>query len=211
MNVLLRLFCMMVLGVLLSTNLFARADLDAFHQVKLIIDEKNRARVYSMHGNGTIKEINRWVFYFYDPESPSKAKCVIMKENGKIDRVAPAEGKARDEGWSFDPTKCKVAVETAVKTAAEYAEKNQVEFDSINVVLRRLEMSKAPVWRVELVQKGKSRGFIYTDAENGTLTEYAAKAKEDSKDLGQEVEDTFRGIGADLEEFFTGKRTVDKD
>lgn len=211
MNVCAYLLWTAVLTGLFSSNVFARADLEAFHQVKVIIDEKNREQVYSIHGAGTIKGISRWVFYFYDSESPSKAKCVIMKDGGNIDRVASAEGKVWDDGLCFDPTKCKVAVETAIKTAAEYAGKNHIEFDSFSVVLRRHKAGKDPAWRVELIHKAKSQGFVYANAENGVLEDYAAKAREDCKDFGKEVEEAFRGMGADLEEFFTGKRTLDKD
>ncbi|CAF0703851.1 hypothetical protein MPNT_60119 [Candidatus Methylacidithermus pantelleriae] len=30
------------------------------------------------------------------------------------------------------------------------------------------------------------------------------------QEFGEEVERTFKGIGGDLEEFFTGKRTIDR-
>lgn len=38
----------------------------------------------------------------------------------------------------------------------------------------------------------------------------ASKKTRKPKSFGDEVEQTFLGIGGDLEEFFTGKRTVDK-
>jgi hypothetical protein len=194
-------------------SLISSADQSAFNQAKAFVDEKYQNQIFSIYGKGTPKEIQSWYFHFSDPESPSKAKLITIK-NGKVDQVRPAEGKYQSE-MSFDPTKCKVTVETALKTAAEYAEKNQVTYDATAVHLRRPEQGKAPSWRVQLVRDGKSQGYVYTKPEDGSFAEYKVKAadsggSEDSKNFGKEVEDTFLGIGGDLEEFFTGERTVDK-
>ncbi len=54
--------------------------------------------------------------------------------------------------------------------------------------------------------KGSGSGAKQTSGKNGQKSKKTSK----SKSFGNEVEKTFLGIGGDLEEFFTGKRTVDK-
>lgn len=187
-------------------------DREAYNQAKTLSIEQYRTHVLSIYGKGSDKEIKTWHINFYDPDSPSKGKVVVV-ENGIVTRSHAAEsGRTYVDDLSFDPTVSKVTSETAMKTAKAYAEHNQIAYNATAVLLRRTEQGKAPLWRVEMLQDGVSKGYVFANSEDGNLKNYAPPSKSEGKvkDFGRNVENTFRGIGADLEEFFTGERTVDK-
>jgi hypothetical protein len=186
---------------------------DAYNKAKSVIDQSYQTHVLSIYGKGAPDDVQTWYFTFYDPNSSNKAKTVVI-QNNKIDRVHPSESRTiYDDAMSFDPSKNKVNSSRALETAKEYAQKNQISYDSVNILYRRSESGKAPAWRVELLNQGSSRGYVYSDSENGTFAKYDPPRTTENTDSGfaRDVERTFRGIGADLEEFFTGERTVDRD
>jgi hypothetical protein len=187
-------------------------DREAYDLAKGLSVDKYRTHVLSIYGKGTSEEVQTWHINFYDPDSSTKGKVVVV-ENGVVTRSHTAEWKSNyDDTLSFDPTLSKITAKTAMKTAKTYAEKNQITYDTTRVLLRRTEAGKAPFWRVELRQDGHSKGFVTAKSEDGAFADYTAPGKEGSgiENLGKDVESTFKGIGADLEEFFTGERTVDK-
>ncbi len=189
-----------------------RPDREAYDQAKALSVEKDRTHVLSIFGKGSAVDVKTWYVNFYDPDSPSKGRVVVVQD-GKVIRSHAAEGRSTyDDDLSFDPTMSKVTSETAMKTAKTYAEHNQIAYNTTTVLLRRPDHGKAPAWRVGLLQDGNSRGFVFVKSEDGALASYAppSKPEKNIKDFGRDVESTFRGIGADLEEFFTGERTVDK-
>jgi hypothetical protein len=68
------------------------------------------------------------------------------------------------------------------------------------------------VWKVDLKKGEVSKGSIYLTAAEGTFARYEnpTAKKEGSGGFFQDVEKTFKGVGGDMEEFFTGDRTVDR-
>jgi hypothetical protein len=187
-------------------------DREAYDLAKGLSVDKYRTHVLSIYGKGSSKEVKTWHINFFDPDSETKGKVVVV-ENGVVTRSHAAEWKSSyDDALSFDPTLSKVTAEVAMATAKTYAEKNQISYDATTVLLRRTEVGKAPFWRVELRQDGHSKGYIITRSEDGAYANYEQPKKEGSgaENFGNDVQKTFKGIGADLEEFFTGERTVDK-
>jgi len=99
--------------------------------------------------------------------------------------------------------------------------------------LKRPSSRKAAYWEIVLLDnQGESLGQLTLEARSGktvmaswqkdeeqkntaaksnAVAKPIAKTPKKKENFGDSVEKTFRGIGADLEEFFTGKRTVDKD
>jgi len=186
---------------------------EAYNQAKSVIDQNYREHVMSIYGKGSTESVKTWYITFYDPTSASKAKTVVVI-NGKIDRVHPSESRTSyDDVMSFDPLRTRISSSKALETARQYAEKNQISHDGVNMLLKRSESGKAPHWRVELLNQGTSRGYVFVEPEKGEFAKYEAPKSVDKKGehFAKDVEQTFRGIGADLEEFFTGERTVDKD
>lgn len=189
------------------------SDQDAYTLAKNSVDERYRARVLSMLGKGTEKEFTLWRINFFDPESKTLGKVMDIR-NGKIDGFTAASSKMEHaEDMAFDPAKVKVNFNTAMATAKKYADENQVNYDGVNALLRRQDVGTAPTWRIELLKSKRPLGVVYTTADNGSFAGFRphTKADEDSSSFGKDIEKTFKGIGADLEEFFTGDRTVDKD
>jgi hypothetical protein len=212
-----------VLMIFAAWNLFSTSYGEAYSKAKEFAGESHQSQVLSVMGVGTPTEINTWYFHFYDPTSASKAKLVTVRD-GKIDQVRPTEGRRYDENMSFDPTKTSASFEDALRTAAEYAAKNQVDYNQTRVYQSRADAGVGPAWRVEMLKDGKSKGYVVTSPSDGSLVSYQASApvavKRDregagsgqsgAEEFGHDVEKTFKEIGGDLEEFFTGERTVDR-
>ena len=185
----------------------------AYDTAKTVIDKKYQTRVLSMYGRGSPKEVDTWYVNFFDPNSGCKSKVVVLT-GGKINRVYASESRKQcDDNMSFDPTLNKASLEKAFESAKNYADKNQIVYDATRVSLYRPEVGKAPAWGVELRKAGVSRGVVHTKMEDGSFANYEAprvSQKSGAEAFAKDVENTFKGIGADLEEFFTGERTVDR-
>lgn len=203
----------LTLALLLVAWSFAKSpERAAYDKAKTLIDEKYRTHVLSIYGKGSMTEIQTWHFNFYDPSSPTRAKAVVMKD-GKVDLLKPAEwGKPYDDSRSFDPVQNKVGVDAALKTAKEYAATNNVAYDGVTVLLRRPNADSPPSWSVGFLHEGRSRGYVLTKVEDGSFSSFQTRSTGSSgaEGFAKDVEDTFLGIGGDMEEFFTGKRTVDR-
>ncbi len=96
----------------------------------------------------------------------------------------------------------------------------------MRALLRRNTTEGSLRWRVELLNGAANKGFVFTNAGNGSFALYSPAGSAgtshnvstgsdsgvvgDAKHLGNDVKHTFLGIGGDLQEFFTGERTVDQ-
>jgi hypothetical protein len=200
----------------LALNLFgsSSSDQNTYSIARKVIPEPYQTHVISVYGKGTPSELRTWYITFYDPDTELNARVVVI-EKDKIQRFHPAEGKSKyRDAMSFDPSLNKFSAEGALSVARDYAQKNQISYDHVNLLLRRPDEGKAPIWRVQLIQGDTSRGSVYLNSD-GTFSHYESSLKESSKDSGaqgffKDVERTFKGVGGDLEEFFTGERSVDK-
>jgi hypothetical protein len=75
---------------------------------------------------------------------------------------------------------------------------------------------------VQLLNDGKNKGFVFVDATTGTFASYKPAGSHHSSGgggdsveananaAGNDIKNTFLGIGGDLQQFFTGERTVDQ-
>lgn len=206
------LACFLLIWGCFNTTGCARSEGTAFDKAKTVITPEYQKHVLSIYGKGSPDKIDTWYFNFYDPNSERKGKTVVI-QNDRVDRVHPSEGRGYDDAWSFDPALSKIDSEQALKTAHEYANQNQISYNSVNLLLKRPEVGKAPIWRVELINQGTSQGFVYSNPQDGKFVKYETPQearRSEGGNFANDVERTFRGIGADLEEFFTGERTVDK-
>jgi hypothetical protein len=193
----------------------SRADFAGdFKTARGVVDEKYRTEVFYVRGEGTSGRVSTWDFYFYDPGTPNKLRLVTVVD-GKINKVIPSTlKKTVTPDRLFDPSSQAPSLDNALAAAAQYAKDNEIAYNQVRVVLRRPEPGEAPTWLVEMRQDGLSRGVVYTSAPSGRFVRYTAVKKSGggggAAGFFKDVENTFLGIGGDLEEFFTGDRTVDQ-
>jgi hypothetical protein len=175
---------------------------------KSIVAPSYQDKVLSVYGKGTPDKIEKWYVTFEDASSPTGARVVVIRDN-HIDKFTPTTQKLEGKHPFFDPDKVIVSVKTALKTARQYADEHHIRYDATRVLLERKTEEQAPAWEVELRDDGDSRGFIITHSLDGTFVRYKYQSHREDKDF-DEVESTFLGVGGDLEEFFTGHRSVDR-
>ncbi len=192
---------------------------DAFQIARDQVPAAAQTKVVSLYGIGTPSTISKWYIIFYDPTVPTHGRVVLV-ENGKVSRTYAANGgKTYAESLSFDPSR--ITNEGPALSAAQgYAGKHHIAYDSVKALLN--ETPKKPFrWKIELVATGESKGYVYVNALDDTVAAYSSptanstgktadSAPKTAAGLGTQVKDTFLGIGGDLQEFFTGERTVDK-
>lgn len=184
-------------------------------QAQSLIDTRYRGEVLFVRGKGTPSSVTSWTYFFYDPTAPNNFREVRIVD-GKVDLFQPADlHRSAVSDLVFDPALNPVPVESALKAAQDYAAKNQVTYNQTRALLRRPAAGQPPAWRIELLQDGRSRGVVTTDSPGGAFVKYDAAGTggdgpHTAAEFGDDVKDTFLGIGGDLEQFFTGKRTVDR-
>jgi hypothetical protein len=188
------------------------------------VDEGLRDRLVSVYGVGTPAAIQTWWVIFYDPSVPSHGRAVKV-ENGQITRTYEAKGGAvyanaltfgRGQMSDDGP---------ALAAAQDYAAKHALAYDGVRVLLHVTEHGQVLRWRVQLLDGQASKGFVFVNAADGTFAMYAPPGTEpaaqggsgtgggvegDARRAANDVKKTFLGIGGDLQEFFTGERTVDQ-
>lgn len=227
-------FCLILLFI--TASLHAATEQAAYKVARTVIPPEHQKQVLSFYGKGTASEIKTWFVKFFDPAAKSNARIVVV-EGGKVERSNTAEGQDdNEEKLTFDPSSCRAGVDKALKTAAKYTKESLIPVDSTRVYLNRPSAGKAPVWTVELWHQNRQQGYIYANTKDGGFAGYrpptsdnrgtekseksaekksnGAPEEKDSdteNEFGQKVKSTMLEIGGDLEEFFTGERTVDKD
>jgi hypothetical protein len=204
---------------------FASSAAQAVDVAKNAVDPSLQDRIVSVYGVGTPAAMGRWWVIFYDPAVESHGRAVKV-ENGQIARTYVAHGGVvymRDLTFSG----ARVTGEgTALSNAQQYAAQHAIAYDGARALLRRNSSDGPLRWRVELMEGPVGKGFVFTDATNGSFAMYAPPGAVsagkhtggtsdgglvgDAKKLGNDVKHTFLGIGGDLQEFFTGERTVDQ-
>jgi hypothetical protein len=190
---------------------------DAFQIARQAVKPELQTKVVSVYGTGTPRSIQKWYIIFYDPAIPSHGQAVLV-ENNQITKTYPANGGATySANLTFDPSRI-TSEGPALSAAQGYAAKHQITYDSVHALLKQLSLNKPFRWRIELLDVGKSKGYVYINALDDTVAAYESpssdkKSSSDDKTaagFANDVKNTFLGIGGDLEEFFTGQRTVDK-
>ena len=190
---------------------------DAFQIARQAVKPELQTKVVSVYGTGTPRSIQKWYIIFYDPAIPSHGQAVLV-ENNQITKTYPANGGATySANLTFDPSRI-TSEGPALSAAQGYAAKHQITYDSVHALLKQLSLNKPFRWRIELLDVGKSKGYVYINALDDTVAAYESpssdkKSSSDDKTaagFANDVKNTFLGIGGDLQEFFTGERTVDK-
>ncbi len=181
-------------------------------QAQALMDPAYRSKVFWIKGAGPREKINEWTYYFYDPTAAGNARMVRIVDD-KVEIFQPANfGSPARESSTFNPFFVKVSVQKALSTAAAYANEQKISYDHVRVQLRRPSSDQAPSWRVELLENAHNLGTVYISPENGQLVYFNSTRSSPDSAAGffNDVKRTFLGIGGDLEQFFTGERTVDQ-
>ncbi|HEY0258124.1 MAG TPA: hypothetical protein VGC39_11820 [Candidatus Methylacidiphilales bacterium] len=195
---------------------------EAFQTARQAISPEIQTKVVSVYGIGTPEAIQKWYMIFYDSSVASHGRAVLV-ENNQIVKTYPANGgTVYSANLTFDPSR--ITSEGPVLSAAQgYAAKHNIVYDSVHALLKQASVDKPFRWRVELIHSGQSRGFVYVNALDDAVAYYTPASTGDGESSGKssssdssakgfshDVQKTFLGIGGDLEEFFTGERTVDR-
>jgi hypothetical protein len=188
------------------------------------VDASLRDRVVSVYGVGTPQAITKWWVIFYDPTVPSHGRAVRV-ENGAVVRTYEAKGGVVYDRELTFPRSWVTGEGPALQVADDYAANHNLSYDSARVLLRITSPGQSLRWRVELMNGEVNKGFVFVHASSGTFATYAPPGSVptashtgtgdggvvgDAKKFGNDVKKTFLGIGGDLQEFFTGERTVDQ-
>jgi hypothetical protein len=189
---------------------------EAFQVARQAVNPEMQTKVVSLYGLGTPDAIQKWYIIFYDPSVPSHGRAVLVENNAITKTYEARPGNMVYEGkLTFDPSR--ITSETLALNATQgYAARHHIAYDTVHALLKQTGLNKPFCWRIEMIEKGKSHGFVYVKALDDSIASYTPPtsgnaASSTDKDGGffNDVKTTFLGIGGDLQEFFTGERTVD--
>jgi hypothetical protein len=196
---------------------------DAFQTARQAVAPQIQTKVVSVYGIGTPSMIQKWYIIFYDPSVSSHGRAVLVQNNQITKSYNANGGTTYAASLTFDPSRI-TSEGPALNAAQGYAAKHDITYDAVRVLLKETGVNKPFRWRVELFDVGKSRGFVYVNALDDTVAAYSSPSSrktsgssttsdtssQTAAGFGDDVKHTFLGIGGDLQEFFTGERTVDK-
>jgi hypothetical protein len=206
-------------AVLLSLTAHAQTSgsvNQAFQIARVAVKPDVQTKVVSLYGLGTPGAIQKWYIIFYDPAVASHGRAVLV-ENNQIVKTYPANGGViYSADLSFDPSHI-TSEGPALSAAQGYAARHHITYDSVTALLKQTSLNRPFRWKIGLVQDGKKLGYVMVNALDDTVADYTppstdknASSGDEDKGFFHDVQKTFLGIGGDLEEFFTGERTVDK-
>jgi len=204
-----------------NTGTMSNSASQAVDVAKTGVDASLRDRIVSVYGTGTPASIQTWWVIFYDPAAPSHGRAVKV-ENGQVTKTYEAKGGVvYGDTLTFAGTQV-TGEGAALERAQDYAAKHALAYDHVRALLRMTPDNQSFRWRVELLDGTVNKGFVFVNATDGTFALYSPPGSVSHKDgtgtgvagdvqhAGNEVKNTFLGIGGDLQEFFTGERTVDQ-
>lgn len=162
-----------------------------------------------------------WWIRFFDESLVFKIRAVQMIGPEMMKNLEPGnpfDGGNRDFIISPDLLKCDS--DKCINFIEKAAKASDIPLHSLNIKLDKPHPGESnPIWHFELRDlNNKSLGTISISATTSKVTEIVGLNLKDKRFSGvskktatQSIEETFLGVGADLEETFTGKRTVDRD
>jgi hypothetical protein len=187
------------------------------------VDQSVRDHLVSVYGVGTAAGIQTWWVIFYDPAVASHGRAVKI-ESGAVTKTYDAQVPGITYNKDLTFSNAKVSDEgPALSAAQNYAAKNSLAYDNVRVLLRKTNPKEGMRWRVQLLDGPTSKGFVFVNSSDGTFALYSppgtVPSREtsstggvvgDAKRIGNDVKNTFLNVGGDLQQFFTGERTVDQ-
>lgn len=159
-----------------------------------------------------------WELQYQDSNFKGDRRAVVFRQGKVSDDKARTLKAFPGTSQPLTQTDLESSVAPLRTKANALAADAKVTPASIRYVLSHREGSPA-TWRVLVFDaKEQHLGRLEINAESGQLISSSwgkditssAEARSDFEQFGNDVQSTFKGIGGDLEEFFTGKRTIDK-
>jgi hypothetical protein len=187
------------------------------------VDPSLSSRLVSVYGTGSPAGIETWWIIYYDPSVDSHGRAVKVA-NGQVVRTYPAEGGVVYAGsLTFAPGDAR-GIGKALATSEDYAAAHSIAYNQVRALLRVTAPGEPLRWRVQLMDDGRNKGFVFVDAASGAFASYmhsgphhtsppstgGDSVEAHAEAAGNDIKDTFLGIGGDLQQFFTGERTVDQ-
>ena len=187
------------------------------------VDPSLSSRLVSVYGTGSPAGIETWWVIYYDPSIDSHGRAVKVA-NGQVVRAYPAQGGVvYADSLTFAPGDAR-GIGQALSTAENYAADHSIAYNQVRALLRVTAPGEPLRWRVQLMDDGRNKGFVFIDAASGTFASYlhsgphhasppstgGDSVEAHAEAAGNDIKDTFLGIGGDLQQFFTGERTVDQ-
>jgi hypothetical protein len=187
------------------------------------VDPALASRLVSVYGTGSPAGIETWWIIYYDPSVDSHGRAVKVA-NGQVARTYPAEGGVvYAQALTFAPVDAR-GIGQALSTSENYAANHSIAYNQVRALLRVTAPGEPLRWRVQLMDDGRNKGFVFVDAASGAFATYlhsgphhtsppstgGDSVEAHAEAAGNDIKDTFLGIGGDLQQFFTGERTVDQ-
>jgi hypothetical protein len=216
------LVSLMALPVMAQAPVPVGSAHQALTAAQAAVDPSLQNQIVSVYGTGLPAGIKDWYVIFYDPSVASHGRVVLV-ENGQVVRTYEANGgvvysdtltfhadQVNDEG-------------AALAATQNYAGQHGIAYDHVRALLRLTTKDPSFRWRIEMMDGPANKGFVFVNTTDGAFAMYKSAGTEpatssgtgggvigDAKKAGNDVKNTFLGIGGDLQEFFTGERTVDQ-
>lgn len=200
--------------------------LSAYKALKMaqkLLGEKNTSLVLSIESEYSKLQPRYWWIRFYDESLFFKVRAVQMIGPEMIRNIEPGNPfdggnihyaiPVKDLNPKYDSDRC-------IQWIERIAKENRVPLHSLKVRLEKPYPGESnPVWIFEwLDSKEDPLGTMTISAVTGKVLEVVGLKLKSKRFAGvskktgsQKIEDAFVGIGADLEEFFAGERTLDKE
>ncbi len=212
--------------IILSLNALHAADkpLTAFEVLKMVDKQlgdpvgKNLLRMEAEYAKLRPRE---WWIRYYDASLSLKVRAIRVIGSEINRNVEP--GNIFDGGnveYVIQPDQLKYDSEKCIAFMEKAARENNIPLHSLHMRLEKPFPGESnPIWHFEwLDAREDSLGKISVSATTGKVTEIVGLKIREKRFQGvskttfpQDVEETFLGIGGDMEEFFTGERTIDKE
>ena len=217
--------CLFILFIFAINQLHASEEkiLTAFETLQIAqkqLGERSGKHLLRIETENAKLKPRFWWIRFYDDSLFFKARVVQMIGPEMMKNVEPANPfDGGNVEYVISPDQLKYDSDKVINFIERAAKENKIPLHSINLRLEKPHPGESnPIWYSEWFSENrKSLGKLNVSATTGKVTEVIGLKIKDPRFAGvskksfpENVEDTFLGIGADLEEFFTGKRTVDQ-
>jgi len=216
-------FCafLIVLGIgILRAEEKPPSAFETLKAAKKLLGEKVGDNVLQMKCENAMLRPRLWWIRYYDDSLFLKVRSVQMVGPEMTKNIAPGNlFDGGDSNYIMLKEQLKVDSEKCISFVEKAAKQSEIPLHSLNIRLEKPHGGEtSPIWHfVWFDEAGRKLGSIDISAVTGKITaveNLKLKTKNienvSTKSFPKNVEDTFLGIGADLEEFFTGKRTVNK-
>ncbi len=212
----------------------------AYHALRAIGAERDQAllnHVIEVKGRDGAPQPEKWTVVLDDPLARGGVREIEVANGHIVSERTPVKAYSGISGGvSMNFQKLNLDSEGAFKVAEDEARRARIGFESVDYVLRCDEAGSAPTWVLQLLDaRQHSIGSVRIAADNGTVLARDfggsalppeanagagevpppppaedAEPREHTDNLGHRIDRTLHRTGASLEEFFTGKRTLDR-